>query len=173
MTEIYPGADQDEKDGYIHDTVPAQRSVPSNQSTLPADLRAHADLVDLRGWRSSASMLRRGADELDGLWDGYVTRGFEIDRLRAALRTIASRDVADAADVAHRALQGETNAMTANTRPLLARLRDRPPGERLYHEAADEIERLTRELRLAIGARDYANDMLDKARGASETGLNP
>jgi hypothetical protein len=29
MTEIYPGANQDEKDGYIHDTVPAHRSVSS------------------------------------------------------------------------------------------------------------------------------------------------
>lgn len=38
------------------------------------------------------------------------------------------------------------------------------------HDA--EIERLERELRLAISARDYANAMLDKARGCSETGLN-
>jgi hypothetical protein len=31
-------------------------------------------------------------------------------------------------------------------------------------DAADEIERLASELRLAIGARDYANDLLAQVR---------
>lgn len=40
MTEdIYPGAGQDEKDGYIHDTVPAQRSGSSKEMSLVERLR--------------------------------------------------------------------------------------------------------------------------------------
>lgn len=64
---------------------------------------------------------------------------------------------------------------------LVERLRDNAQGINLgaegmgwgpadlYAAAADEIERLTRELRLAESARNYANDMLDKARGGPET----
>lgn len=46
-------------------------------------------------------------------------------------------------------------------------------GARLSNRAADEIERLSSELRLAQGARDYANAMLDRYRATPETEEKP
>lgn len=62
-------------------------------------------------------------------------------------------------------------------RSLLERLR-RPkwvtiPDQDLMNEAADEMERLERELRLSESARDYANDILSRARAAPETPAQP
>lgn len=70
----------------------------SNQSTLVADLRLHADSVDMRGWRSSAAMLRSAADEIEQLTQrqrlydevAQISHRYrsEAERLRAALKTV-------------------------------------------------------------------------------------
>jgi hypothetical protein len=59
---------------------------------LLQDMRAHADSVDLRGWRSSADLLRRGASCLEtteeafqGVMKDNRDLADEIERLNAAL----------------------------------------------------------------------------------------
>lgn len=94
MTELYPGADQDEKDGYIHDTVPAQRSVTSNgrssfenwlqnvhglSSEWDAKRNCYKDFAAHLAWRA---------------WDQAVTD--EIERLQGELAHVvglAARNV--------------------------------------------------------------------------------